>query len=847
MIRRAPGTAGIVAILALEARDVERVLKDIRYAICSLSRSSAFSLAAVLSLALGIGTSVALFSVVNILFFEPLPVRDADHLVALTLGTQKRGQGQWLPLRAGGVFSYPMFERIRTERVLSEVFGFTSTRGAVEFGDEPERLQILEVTDNYYEALGISAAAGRLIGREHAQPANAAVVVLSHRFWQQHFGGQANAIGQVVRVEGLPMTVIGVEPGWFEGLQAGRAPDIIVPVAAEPLLRPTWERLNDRGTVWLRVFAYPKPGMPLEEARAGLQAISPAVMLDVVPASYPAHIRQAFLTERLGAEPASTGVSDLRERFASPLATVIIMVAILLAIAMANVANLFVSRALARRQESAIRLAVGASPRHIVQHFVIESLLLATVATLLGVVVAYWVVEALVALMSVPDAPIRIHFALDGRVLAFAVGLAMAAALILGFAAASRVRSASLSANLQEGSRAGSRSRLRTYIVGVQVALSTLLLVCAGLFVRTLLNLRNVDVGFSPHALILARLDPQRTGLEGARLADMYWQLVSRVGHVPGVRSASLCTHSPLGGDRWNDRVTVDGTSGSTSALVLFSSVGPRYFSTLGTSFVLGRDFSERDSSTAPAVAIVNEVFTRTFFGTRHPVGRAIRVGESSSAQSYEVIGVVKDAKFQNLREEGSPMVYLPFLQRGPMLSGEMTLVVRAESDVSATASVLGRMLRDNTSNVAFHMQTMSAHVDSSLTRERLLASLATAFGVMAVVLAGVGLYGIITHAVVSRTSEIGLHMALGATSGRVVWTLVRGLLVFIGSAVLIGSAAAVMLAGSMRSLLFDVRPADPMTLVSVAGFIILIAIVAGVIPARRATRIDPAVALRHP
>jgi putative ABC transport system permease protein len=818
----------------------ERVLSDVRYALRSLSRSPGFTAAAVLSLALAIGMNVAVFSVVNTLFFEGLPVRDSERLVELTLGNQERG---------GGAFTYPMFERIRDDQsVLGNAFGWTSGRVSVQFGDEAERLPMAEVTDNYYQVLGITAAAGRLIGADHAQPANAAVAVLSHRFWRQRFGGRPDALGETIRVEGLPMTIIGIEPAWFEGLDVGNSPDIIVPVAAEPLLRPAWDRLNDRGSIWLRIFGYMPPDMSLTQVRAGLRTISPAVMRNVMPERYvdDAEHREEFLGKPLGAELASTGVSNLRDRFASPLATVMIMVGILFAIATANVANLFVSRALARRQESAIRLAIGASPWDVVRQFMVDSLMLAAMAAVLGIFIARWAVTALVALMSPPDAPIRVEFAIDATLMAFTIGVAFVAALVLGGGAASRVRHASLTTNLQDGGRGGSRSRLRLGLVCVQVALSTLLLIGAGLFMRTLLNLRHTELGFSSRDIVLIRLDPKRTGLKDVRLADLYAQLAPKIAAAAGVRSAGLISHSPLGGDRWNNRVTVDSAGGPISEDVLFSRVSPNYFATVGSSFVLGRDVSDRDTAAAPPVVVVNQAFTRKFFGKAPPIGSFIRIGDDREAGQHEVVGVVKDSKFRSLRDEAQPLVYVPYQQAAANLN-EMTVAVRVEPGAAGTTAAIRRLLNNEAPNLAFHLRTMTSQIDGTLVRERMLAGLALAFAVMAAALAALGLYGIIAHLVVSRTREIGLHMALGATAGRVVWRLVRGLLMLVGISMVIGGGAAVALARWINSLLFDVKPADPLTLATVAAFIVLVAITAGMAPARRAARIDPAVALRRP
>jgi predicted permease len=816
---------------------IEHLFRDIQYSIRSMSRTPAFTTTAVLSLALGIGLNVAVFSVAKTLFLEILPVRNADRLVELTLGSQAIGKG---------AFTYPMFERIRTDQaVFSEIFGWASGRGVVQAGDEAERLQILEVSDNFYRVLGVSAAAGRLIGPEHAETSNAAVAVLGHGFWQQRYGGRGDAIGQTVRVEGVPMIIIGVQPSWFQGLDVGNAPDIIVPIAAEPILRPTWKRLTDRGTIWLRMFAYLQPGTSIERARAGLQRISPAVMADVAPATANVDRRQEFLAQTLNLEPASTGVSNLRDRFASPIATVMVMVAILLTIATANVANLFVGRTLARRQETAVRFALGASPRDIIQQFLVDGVVLAVPAAMLGVVIAWWAVQLLVTLMSPSDAPIRVGFTLDPALLLFTAAVAIMAAMILGLVAASRARSASLSASLHEAGRGGSRSRVRMYLVGAQVALSTLLLVGAGLFARTLLNLRNVDLGFSARGLVLIRLDPKRTGLKQEQLAGLYLQLVTKIDQVPGVRVASLVSHGPLGGDRWNDFVSVDNGGHPTGAEALFSRIGAQYFATIGTPVLRGRDITDRDTATAPPVAVVNESFVRKFFGSVSPVGGVIRVGEVPAVRSYEVVGVVKDAKFRSLREDETPMVYLSFQQSAARL-GEMTLVARAEPGVAGTPAALSHLLTAEAPTMTFQMRTMSALVDTSLLRERILASLAVAFGMMAVALAAVGLYGVIAHAVISRTREIGLHMALGATIGQVTWVLVRGLLAYIGSATVIGCAAAIALAQWIRSLLFQVTPADPLTLASVTLFVLFVAMLAGVVPLRHAARIDPAVALRH-
>jgi predicted permease len=831
-------------------RFLEETLQDVRYGVRTLRKSPGFTTVAIVSLMLGIGANTAIFQLIDAVRLRMLPVERPTELMEICVQDAGRRTGRfegWHPS-----LTYPLWEKIRDEQEgFAGVLAYGNQSLNLAPSGELREARGLLVSGDYFNVLGIRPAAGRLIApADDRLGANPSVAVLSHAFWEREYGAAASAIGRTIMLEGKPFEIVGVAAPGFFGLEPGRSFDVAIPIAAEPMLFGEETRLERRNAWWLTAMGRLRPGWTEERATEQLASISPGIFEATLPPMYNAEDRQHYLGFSLTAKPAGTGISDLREDYERPLWLLLAIAGLVLVIACANLANLLLARASTQEREIAVRLALGASRGRIARQLFTESLVLATVGAALGLVAARFLSSALVSFLDRQRTPLVIDLGLDWRVFGFTAGLAVVTCILFGVAPALRATRTTPGATLKTGGRGSTEGRdrltLRRGLVATQVALSLVLVAGALLFARTLANLLTVDTGFRQTALAVLAVDMTRLDLPEERRTEYKRTLVERIRAVPGVAGAADVAIPPLGGGGWNDEIYMDGADPSTKALSFFNSVSPGYFATLGVPVVAGRDFDARDTRQSPAVAVVNEEFARRFAGGANPIGaRFFVVGAPDEpARSYEIVGLVKDSKYRSLRETTASVAFLASAQeQKPDLF--LQILVRSGGPLGDLLPALRQELASADPGLVFRCVVLESVVRDSLLRERLMATLTGFFGLLALALATVGLYGVTSYAVTRRTHEIGVRMALGAMRRNILAMVMREVAVLVAGGLAVGAVAAVMAAKAADALLFGVKPGDPVTLCAAVVLLAAVAAAAGLVPARRASSVDPMTALR--
>ena len=864
-----PGELGNLTLAAEDARAqwgwtrLEQTGQDLRYALRTLRKSPAFTATAVLSLALGIGANTALFTIINTVMWKLLPVGDAEHL--LTIGEQT-------PTGLTSGFTYQQYEIFRDSGAALDLaaFGYARLDVSIDGGDEPTMDAHL-VTGKYFPLLGLRPAAGRLFDETDDRVVlGHPVAVLSYTYWQRRFGGDRTVVGRTMTIAGQPFTVIGVTPAEFFGAEVGVSPSLYLPVRMQPALLPTNGSLLENPNVysrWLRLIGRVQPGGSVPQAQARLNALAGTSAEWRVRGKFTGQ----FEDTRLVVSSAAAGLSDLRRQFSRPLFVLLGVAGLVLLIACANVGHLLLARASTRRSEFGLRLALGATRARVMRQVLVEGLVLAGAGAAAGAVLAYWAAPALIAYASAGQADVVLNLSPDLRVLGFTTVVAIVAGLVFASAPAIRAARADRSTTgrleIGSGGRAGGERGPGRILVVIQVALSAVLLVGAGQFVRTLQNLYRHESSIDLDRVIAVRLEPRGSGRRTTATAPgfdrTYRELLARVETLPGVRSASLARSSPLGPSTLGFPIVLP--AGGDPVRLSATVVYPRYFATIGIPIVKGRDFGEDDlGAGAPSVVLVNEAFVRETLrghealGTGHGITVFSRGPRRPSpgttaderGEPLNIVGVVKDSRFPGLRESPPPMVYQTYLQANTGF-GQMVLHVRASrasGDIIRPVTELVRAIERDVPMANVH--TLADEVTAALARERLVATLAGIFGLVALSLISVGLYGLMAFTVSRRIPEIGLRVALGATRGSVRWLVGRQALGIIGAGLAIGIPAA-WIAGrlashQLSSLLYEVSSTDPATMIVAAVVLVVVASCAGLLPSRRAVRIDPAVALRN-
>jgi putative ABC transport system permease protein len=826
-------------------------MTDVRLAFRSLRATPIVSIVALLSLALGIGANTAIFSLVNSLILRALPVVEPSRLVIVNDSTETAGFQSW---------TFAIWDNIRQRaQAFDGACAWSTLRFNLANGGEQQPVDGMFVTGGYFATLGVPALIGRTITAAddvRGGGKDGAVAVISYAFWQRHYGGAADALGKPLLVERIPFTVIGVMPPAFFGSDVGRAFDVAVPLGDEPLIRGKETALDRRSNWWLTVMLRLKSGQTIDAANAALRAVQPAIRENAMPQDWLPRLQATFLKEPFTVVPAANGASSLRVRYQRPLLTILVVVALVLLVACANIANLLLARATARRHELSVRLALGAPRWRLARQLLVESLVLSAAGALLGLVFASWGSRALVAQLSTQVNRVVLDLGLDWRVLAFTTAVTIATALLFGTAPAFRAAAAApIDALKEHGRGAGGERRvtLAGGLVVAQVALSLILVVAAGLFVRTFARLANVRLGFDRDQILVVNVNAMRSRVEFGERVRLFLRLSEAVAAVPGVKSAAASVVTPVSNATWSNTVAVPGAPDmpERDRNALFNVVTPGWFQTYGTRIRSGRDIDARDTMGAPRVALVNETFVRRFFPGRNPIGGTIEFPRFSAAVNSPpnvIIGVVEDAVYRNLREPIRPTVYQPLAQfdmsRVP-LTGISLSVKAASGAPEALAHAVASALTGVDRDLAFNFRPLADQVNASLIQERLVATLSGFFGGLALLLAALGLYGVTAYAVSRRRAEIGIRLALGAAPAGVVRMVLARVTVLVALGVVVGAGVSIWASTFVSTLLFDLEPRDPVTLTGAVVTLAVVGAIAGWIPAQRASRIEPANVLR--
>jgi predicted permease len=839
----------------------QTVIQDLRYAIRLLRKNPGFAAVAVLSLALGIGANTAIYSLMESILLRSLPVADPESLVVLNWHSRppQNGntefehvmhglQGVFWPgdkgILVSGIFPYPAFETLREENpVFSTLFGYFDGRNCVlAVRGQAASAGLEYVTGEYFRGLAVSPAAGRLIGSEDDRPGAAPVAVISFATSQQRFGGPANAIGQPILVDNVPFKVIGVAPPEFFGVDPAVAPAVYLPLHANVLVDgPEAARMyGDGNFYWIEMMGRLRPGVSMAQAQAALASrFHNWVAATATTAGERANLPALMLN------PGAAGLGSLRRQYSKPLYVLLAMVVLILALACTNIANLLLARATARRREMALRLSLGAGRLRVVRQLLTESVMLASLGGALGVLFAIWGVRTLTVLFSNGRADFTLHAELNWNVLGVTAALSVVCGLLFGLAPAIQATRPDVMPALKTGRGGGPRRRAQHVLVVAQIAISFLILVAAGLFVRTLDKLHSVQLGYARENILLFTLNARQAGHRDPEITTFYTDLRKRFESIPGVRSATLSPSSILSAGRVRGAIKGAMEIGAVTIKGARSlAAGPRFFTTMQIPILAGREIDDRDRPGSTAVAVISERLARTYFAGVNPVGRRIRLlGEK---RDLEIVGVSGNVQYGSPKNEaGSPVTV--FVAASQISPEQMTYALRTVGDPLRYVQSVHEIVREADSRIPVtNVVTQAAEIDRTISREITFAKLCTGFAVLALLIACVGLYGTMSYTVARQVGEIGIRMALGAQRRAVVWMVLRRVLLLAVAGLAISVPAALIASQLVKSLLFETRPNDPQTLLLAAAILVGAAIVAGYAPARRASRIDPLAALRH-
>ena len=837
---------------------METLLKDVRYGVRGLLKRKGFAAIAVLTLALGIGANTAIFTLVNAVMLKSLPVAKPEELVLFS-DTSSEGTsledsprtGQWHR------FSYASYEYLRDHnQSFQEITALRSGESRLSVrqtdaqANAAARASAHLVTGNYFSVLGVRAMRGRVLTPEDDKPGAEPAAVISHRYWEQELNSDPATIGKSFIINGTNFTVVGVTPPEFFGERVRRPPDFWLPLSFHPQIELRESFLTNKEAYWLMLMARLKPGVSMDQANANMNLLLRQHLTEEAGSNLTAERQQGIQNTFVKLSEGQGGISGLRRAYSKPLQMLMAIVGMVLLIACANVGSLLLSRAASRKAEISLRMALGATRWRIVRQLLTESMLLALIGGVCGVLLAQWGVFVLVGLVAKTS---PLDTSPDLGVLAFTAGVSIVAGVLFGLVPAVQASRTNLSSAMKEKTRTRSgflRFSLSSLMVVMQVGLSMVLLTGAGLFARSLIKLQNEDVGFDRNNVLLLGIDPRLAGYKPNQLATLYQQIIERLSSVPQVRNVSMATYAPMSGTSRTSSIEVSGYTPQPGESLITQDIlaGPKYAETLGIPLLRGREIELRDTASAPRIAVVNATFAGKYFKDQNPIGRTFTFDdESDDGAPLEIVGVVGDIKSDDARDKPEPTVYRPILQIAEQGAYSCTIHIRTLSDPAPLTSQVRQMINQIDDKLPiFGVTTLNEQLRSNLDQERLIAQLVSFFGALALILACIGLYGVMAHGVARRTSEIGIRMALGARGGNIAWMILRETLYLVLAGLVLGVPAALLGARLISAQLFGLSPTDPLTLVGAAIVLAGVAMLAGYLPARRASRVNPLNALRY-
>jgi len=835
---------------------MENLIKDVRYGLRGLWKRKGFAAIAVLTLALGIGANTAIFTLVNAVMLKSLPVEKPEELVLFSDATGEGTSVEDTP-RTGKwtLFSYASYEYFRNHNQSFQDIAALRSGSSRLSVRRPEAAAAARgagqlVSGNYFSVLGVRAMRGRVLTNEDDKSGAAPAAVISHRYWEQELNSDPSVVGKNFNINGTNFTVVGVTPKEFFGERVRRPPDFWLPLSFQPQIELRESSLTNDQVYFLTVMGRLKPGATVEQAQATTNLALRQFLTEQAGSKLTDDRRKGIENTYATLVEGAGGISGLRRNYSKPLQMLMAIVGMVLLIACANVGSLLLSRAASRKAEISLRMALGATRWRIVRQLITESMMLAMIGGVCGVLLAQWAVTVLVGLVA-RDAPLNTRP--DAGVLLFTAGVSIVAGLLFGLIPAVQASRTNLSSAMKEKNRLRSgflRLSPSSLMVVMQVGLSMVLLTGAGLFARSLLKLQTEDLGFNRNNVLLLGIDPRLAGYKTTELATLYQQVVERLSSLPQVQTVSIATYSPLSGTRRSSSVQVNGYTPQPGENLDTQDilVAPKYAETLGMPLLRGRDINERDTPTSTQIAVINSAFAERFFKDQNPIGRTFSFDDDTdNGAAVQIVGVVGDIKRDDVRDKPDPTVYRPILQVQDEGAYSATIHIRTQGDPTPLTPQVRQMLTQIDDKLpVFGVTTLSDQMHENLNQERLIAQLVSFFGALALILASIGLYGVMAQGVARRTSEIGIRMALGARGGNITWMILRETLYLVLAGLILGIPAALLGARLISTQLFGLSPTDPLTLAGAAILLSVVAMLAGYLPARRASRVNPLSALRY-